>query len=201
MDGWRNNFIDLHIHSRYSPDGEHEPAMLVEQCRSAGITCMAIADHNTVRGCRRRWRRRCAWGFDVSRRLKSTAAGAVWISRPRLRHRSDLFGIQPAGRRLSGAGACQQCAQARAGQCAWLLPFSRGYGGRVRRRLYGRIVCRGAFEGPAVPVKPAAGALSQRERARRQSLCQLLLGFLCAGQAVLRGDSAPNDGGDRWPDP
>ena len=50
MDHRENNLIDLHIHSRYSPDGEREPAMLVEQCRSAGVGCMAIADHNTVRG-------------------------------------------------------------------------------------------------------------------------------------------------------
>lgn len=50
MDDKGNRHIDLHIHSRYSPDGESTPAMLVERCGNAGITCMAIADHNTVRG-------------------------------------------------------------------------------------------------------------------------------------------------------
>ena len=41
---------DYHIHSIYSEDGQYTPAQLVEQCASAGITEMAIADHNTVRG-------------------------------------------------------------------------------------------------------------------------------------------------------
>ena len=50
MDDKGNRHIDLHVHSRYSPDGESAPAMLVERCKNAGITCMAIADHNTVQG-------------------------------------------------------------------------------------------------------------------------------------------------------
>ena len=50
MDDKGNRHIDLHIHSRYSPDGESAPAMLVERCKNAGITCIAIADHNTVQG-------------------------------------------------------------------------------------------------------------------------------------------------------
>lgn len=41
--------IDLHIHSRYSEDGEFTPTELVEQCAKAGIDTMAIADHNCVR--------------------------------------------------------------------------------------------------------------------------------------------------------
>lgn len=42
--------IDLHMHSIYSDDGEFTPAELVTQCQNAGITTMAIADHNSVRG-------------------------------------------------------------------------------------------------------------------------------------------------------
>ena len=43
--------IDLHMHSRYSDDGEFSPTELVRQCVEAGIGMMAVADHNTVRGC------------------------------------------------------------------------------------------------------------------------------------------------------
>lgn len=42
--------IDLHMHSRYSEDGEFTPAELVEQCFRQGITTMSITDHNCVRG-------------------------------------------------------------------------------------------------------------------------------------------------------
>jgi predicted metal-dependent phosphoesterase TrpH len=44
------NYIDLHIHSKYSDDGEFTPEMLVEKCKAAEIGIMAIADHNTVSG-------------------------------------------------------------------------------------------------------------------------------------------------------
>lgn len=41
--------IDLHMHSRYSEDGEFTPAELVEQCSRQGITTMSITDHNCAR--------------------------------------------------------------------------------------------------------------------------------------------------------
>lgn len=45
-----NKFIDLHMHSLHSDDGEYTPTELVEKCHEAGITIMAIADHNSVKG-------------------------------------------------------------------------------------------------------------------------------------------------------
>ena len=42
-------YIDLHMHSKYSDDGEFTPTQLVEQCHKAGIKVMAIADHNSVK--------------------------------------------------------------------------------------------------------------------------------------------------------
>lgn len=42
-------FIDLHIHSYYSDDGEFSPADLVRMCHDRGITTMAIADHNSIK--------------------------------------------------------------------------------------------------------------------------------------------------------
>jgi len=44
-----SNTIDLHIHSRYSDDGEFTPAELVAKCAASGIRTMSITDHNTVR--------------------------------------------------------------------------------------------------------------------------------------------------------
>lgn len=43
-----DNYIDLHIHSNFSADGEESPATLVRKCKDAGVHIMAIADHNTV---------------------------------------------------------------------------------------------------------------------------------------------------------
>jgi predicted metal-dependent phosphoesterase TrpH len=44
-----SNFVDLHMHSRYSDDGEFTPTELVEKCAASGIQTMSITDHNTVR--------------------------------------------------------------------------------------------------------------------------------------------------------
>ena len=41
--------IDLHMHSRFSEDGEFTPEQLVEQCAACGITTMSITDHNVAR--------------------------------------------------------------------------------------------------------------------------------------------------------
>lgn len=40
--------IDLHIHSNYSGDADFDPAVLVKMCHEAGVTTMAIADHNAI---------------------------------------------------------------------------------------------------------------------------------------------------------
>lgn len=42
-------WIDLHMHSLYSDDGEFTPTELVEKCEAAGIKIMAIADHNSIK--------------------------------------------------------------------------------------------------------------------------------------------------------
>ena len=40
--------IDLHMHSKYSDDGEFSPLALVELCAAQGITLMSVTDHNCV---------------------------------------------------------------------------------------------------------------------------------------------------------
>lgn len=42
-------FIDLHMHSKYSDDGEFTPTQLVRQCFDAKVKIMAIADHNSIK--------------------------------------------------------------------------------------------------------------------------------------------------------
>ena len=41
--------IDLHMHSRYSDDGEHTPSELVEKCERAGVRMMSVTDHNCAK--------------------------------------------------------------------------------------------------------------------------------------------------------
>ncbi len=41
--------IDLHMHSRYSDDGEYTPSELAEQCAAAGVRIMSVTDHNCAR--------------------------------------------------------------------------------------------------------------------------------------------------------
>ncbi|GKU23689.1 phosphatase [Clostridium folliculivorans] len=43
------SYIDLHMHSYYSDDGEFKPQMLVDFCLDKNIKYFSIADHNSVR--------------------------------------------------------------------------------------------------------------------------------------------------------
>lgn len=42
-------FADLHLHTFFS-DGTYSPAQLVEQAKKAGLSCIAVVDHDTVEG-------------------------------------------------------------------------------------------------------------------------------------------------------
>lgn len=44
------SYIDLHMHSFYSDDGEFSPKELVDLCVAKGIKYFSIADHNSVKG-------------------------------------------------------------------------------------------------------------------------------------------------------
>lgn len=41
--------IDLHMHSKYSEDGEFTPEELVKQCSARGIRIMSVTDHNCAK--------------------------------------------------------------------------------------------------------------------------------------------------------
>jgi predicted metal-dependent phosphoesterase TrpH len=42
--------IDLHTHTHFSPDAITSPKRFVEVCQRKGITCVAVTDHDTMRG-------------------------------------------------------------------------------------------------------------------------------------------------------
>lgn len=44
------SYIDLHMHSNYSEDGEFSPREIVELCKGKGLKYFAITDHNTIKG-------------------------------------------------------------------------------------------------------------------------------------------------------
>ena len=44
METW----LDLHMHTKYSMDGEFEPADLMRQCADAGLRAAAVTDHDAV---------------------------------------------------------------------------------------------------------------------------------------------------------
>lgn len=48
----QEKFCDLHMHSVFS-DGSHTPEELIELALSAGLSAVALTDHNTVDGCAR----------------------------------------------------------------------------------------------------------------------------------------------------
>ncbi len=41
--------IDLHMHNRYSDDGEFTTSELVEQCAKKEFRMMSVTDHNCVK--------------------------------------------------------------------------------------------------------------------------------------------------------
>lgn len=41
---------DLHIHSMYSPDSKTTPEQIIARCKETGIDCIAVTDHNTIKG-------------------------------------------------------------------------------------------------------------------------------------------------------
>ena len=50
MENKKASWIDLHMHSNISNDGDFAPAELVRMCHEAGLKVMALADHNSTRG-------------------------------------------------------------------------------------------------------------------------------------------------------
>ena len=70
--------LDLHTHSRYSPDSKLEPIEIVKAAKQRGFDGVAITDHNAVEGSRLAWEYGRANGFLVIRGAEiSTDVGHV----------------------------------------------------------------------------------------------------------------------------
>ena len=41
---------DLHIHTNFSHDSDMKPEALVSRCSEVGLNCIAVTDHNTIKG-------------------------------------------------------------------------------------------------------------------------------------------------------
>ena len=42
--------VDLHMHTHFSPDSGAPSKSIVERCIKTGLNCIAVTDHNTIRG-------------------------------------------------------------------------------------------------------------------------------------------------------
>lgn len=58
-----SNYIDLHMHSNFSADGEFSPEQLMQKCADAGLKIVALADHNTLAGNQRAAKRAAELGL------------------------------------------------------------------------------------------------------------------------------------------
>lgn len=70
--------LDLHSHSRYSPDSKLDPVEIVKLARQRGLDGIAISDHNAVEGSRQAREYARSVGFFVLRATEvSTGDGHV----------------------------------------------------------------------------------------------------------------------------
>lgn len=44
------SILDLHMHSKYSADGDFTPEELIKKCYGKGLTVVSLTDHNSIRG-------------------------------------------------------------------------------------------------------------------------------------------------------
>ena len=59
------SWLDLHLHSHYSDDGEFSPEALMDRCLKTGVRTAALADHNTAAGVLRAQRQAALTGVTL----------------------------------------------------------------------------------------------------------------------------------------
>ena len=70
--------LDLHIHSKFSPDGVAPIEEILERCRSSGLDGCAVTDHNSIEGSLKAFELASSFGLLVVRGTEiSTAEGHV----------------------------------------------------------------------------------------------------------------------------
>ena len=70
METW----LDLHIHTKYSMDGQFEPADLMRQCADAKVQAVAVTDHDSTGPFPKHGKKRPAWDCASYRALKSVVS-------------------------------------------------------------------------------------------------------------------------------
>ena len=81
--------LDLHTHSRYSPDSKLEPIEIVKAAKQRGFDGVAITDHNAIEGSRLAWEYGRANGFLVIRGAEISRARLQKLEREGQAARSD----------------------------------------------------------------------------------------------------------------
>ena len=57
------NYIDLHMHSSHSDDGDFSPSELMEMCYNAGVLVASITDHNSTKANKEAEEKACKLGI------------------------------------------------------------------------------------------------------------------------------------------
>ena len=112
--------LDLHTHSRYSPDSKLDPIEIVKAAKQRGFDGVAITDHNAVEGSRLAWEYGRANGFLVIRGAEiSTDVGhvlAYGTTVPIARGRRATASMGKAPRRTQRSRGCSLSLVGRAGR-------------------------------------------------------------------------------------
>lgn len=66
-----NIYIDLHMHSIYSDDGQFTPRELIEQCYQKGLKIITLSDHNSTQGVKE--------ALDIAKKYDITLIPAIEI--------------------------------------------------------------------------------------------------------------------------
>ena len=73
------SWIDLHMHSAFSNDGDFTPEELVGKCQEVGIRLMAVADHNSCKAVQSEMAEAKKEVYHAFQRLNWTAVMKMWI--------------------------------------------------------------------------------------------------------------------------
>ena len=70
--------VDLHIHTHFSRDSGATPQSIVDRCLKTGLNCIAITDHNTIKGALE-VDRIAPFGVIIGEEVKSSAGDIIGL--------------------------------------------------------------------------------------------------------------------------
>lgn len=179
--------IDLHIHSKYSDDGEYEPEELVEMCHQKGIKVMAIADHNQVKAIKAARKKAEEYGIryisaiEIDCTYKDINLHVLGYNIPEDEPYFQTLNDKIYDQELSLSNK--------------KIELTKKLGFNVTKEeldqlsrqwsLYRRNVCRGDPKQRRIQRSSTFKTIQRRRRQKRQSICKLLLGFLRQRKTML----------------